>query len=67
VLTGHDGEANKRLALLAYLEKTLVLDYLVMSYVTVKVPQASKPFACMRRSEDDLAVKVSNFCRKQTS
>jgi hypothetical protein len=38
VLTGHGGEANKHLALLAYLEKTLVLDYLVMSYVTVKVP-----------------------------
>jgi hypothetical protein len=30
-LTGHGGKANKHLALLAYLEKTLVLDYLVMS------------------------------------
>lgn len=37
-LTGHCGEANKHLALLAYLEKTLVLDCLVTSYVTVKVP-----------------------------
>jgi hypothetical protein len=49
-LASHRGEAREQLGLFADLEKILARVYFVMSWVTVKVPYAPDPLACMRRS-----------------
>src|SRR5690606_37551504 len=48
-------------------EKIAALVYLVMSWVTVKVPHAPEPFACIRRSGMTSRSKWASFSRNQTS
>ena len=48
-------------------EKIFALVYLVMSCVTVKVPYAPEPLACMRRSGMTSRSKWASFSRNQTS
>src|ERR1700712_2382577 len=48
-------------------EKIAARVYLVMSWVTVKVPNAPDPFACMRRSGITSRSKWASFSRNHTS
>ena len=48
-------------------EKSFAFVYLVISLVTVKVPNAPDPFACMRRSGITSRAKWPNFSINQTS
>src|SRR5450756_97584 len=48
-------------------EKIFAFVYLVMSWVTVKVPNAPEPLACMRRSGITSRSKWASFSRNQTS
>ena len=47
--------------------KILARVYLVMSLVTVNVPKAPEPFACMRRSGITSRTKLPSFSFNQTS
>ncbi len=49
------------------LEKIFAFVYLVMFFVTVKVPKAPEPLACMRRSGITSRSKCASFSRYQTS
>src|ERR1700722_3470196 len=49
------------------LEKIFARVYLVMSFVTVKVPKPPAPFACIRRSGITSRSKCASFSRNQTS
>src|SRR5690625_2893522 len=48
-------------------EKILAREYWVMSLVTVKVPQAPEPLACIRRSGMTSRSKWANFSKNHTS
>ena len=48
-------------------ENTFAFVYLVMSFVTVKVPNAPDPFACIRRSGITSRAKWPNFSINHTS
>src|SRR4030066_150268 len=58
---------TKRSVFLPTFEKILALVYLLMSWVTVKVPKAPEPLACMRRSGITSRSKWASFSRYQTS
>ena len=66
-LAGHGGEAGEHLGLLADLRRrSWPCVYRVMSWVTVKVPKAPEPLACMRRSGMTSRSKWASFSRNQT-
>ena len=48
-------------------EKIFALVYRVMSFVTVKVPNAPEPFACILRSGMTSRSKFASFSRYHTS
>ncbi len=48
-------------------EKSFALVYLVMSWVTVNVPKAPDPLACIRRSGITSRLKWASFSWYQTS
>jgi len=48
-------------------EKIAARVYLVMSWVTVKVPNAPEPLACMRRSGITSRTKLASFSWSHTS
>jgi hypothetical protein len=48
-------------------EKIFARVYFVMSWVTVKVPAAPEPFACIHRSGITSRSKLANFSRNHTS
>jgi len=58
---------TKRSVFLPIFEKILARVYFVMSWVTVKVPKAPEPLACMRRSGMTSRSKWASFSRYQTS
>jgi hypothetical protein len=58
---------RKRSVLLPTCEKIFAFVYFVMSWVTVKVPKAPEPLACIRRSGITSRSKWASFSRNQTS
>src|SRR5471032_2876625 len=61
---------EKRMKMSVFLptsENSAARVYLLMSWVTVKVPKAPEPLACMRRSGITSRAKWASFSRCQTS
>ena len=65
--TGHGGETGKHLGFLPIWLKIFARVYWVMSWVTVKVPNAPEPLACMRRSGITSRTKLASFSLSHTS